>query len=824
MNESSQDSLPALVIAGGPRNGESLVLDVPGVERVLGSAADSHLRFAGASVDYHHAGVLWDETAGILLTDQGSATGTWVNGERVTAPRALQDGDRISLGPPGAAESVKLLVKIPPQLEVPLVLEAEEDFAAAPARPFDLPAGDDDVFDASNQTPVPAPPAPAPPAPPSPAPSAPAAAAAPVAPPPPRIAFKDEAPGPQRTAVFTDQLPAIVVEAPRAATAYPPVPIPPRERPRTARRSGRRLLPLLAAAAALALVGGVAFYVMRIVTAPAPALSTVSPPRAEPGQPVTLTGTGFADSAGGNTVRFGDTPGTVTEASATQLTVTVPAALPTATEVTVTVETRGGRSNAMRLPLRSLPRMTSLQPDVAMPGADVVITGQKLDGKNLTVTVGGVRATVKEARANLVRFQVPRIDSMIEGQDVLVALSAGGEAARPMTLTLGHLPLLTKMEPLRAEAGDRVVLRGRGFDSDAAGNVVTFAGEPGLVVAATESQLDVVVPAVPASGNLFSAPVVVRTRGSSSSGPFELAVLRPSSGAFVPRFYPAAVLDDPRRVFISSEAGPLFLLSSADDSRSIQERALRVTAAVNALFGPVAATAIEVRGGDRPALFAAGAAQPIVRVTAEDAAGYAQPWNTVMRGRRVGAPAVASHWAALLGDYLTLFVHKQRPTRVAEVSPRGKVLLELHAQGERRLGRGEGVPAGLLMPPAPAMAAALRDLALDVATRGHSVPGAALVGRWAGTMEEADGGPRAIQVALRLEGTRLAGSISTRAGKLSMDVPLKAVTYDKGTLSFEVGGGAIRRFRGSASGSTLSGSIFDQGQKQTGRFTLQYVE
>jgi hypothetical protein len=819
VNDSSQDNLPALVIAGGPRNGESLVIDVPGVEKRLGSAADSHLRFAGASVDYHHAGVLWDESAGILLTDQASATGTWVNGERVTAPRALQDGDRISLGPPGAAESVKLLVRIPPQLEAPLVLEAEDDLALGGAgQHFELPSGDDDVFDASGQAPIPAPEAPAPPAP------APAAAAT-VAPPPPpaRIAFKDEAPSPPRTAVFTDQLPAIVVETPRPAAAFPPVVIP--SRARTARRSGGKLLPVLAGAAALLLAGGGAFYAIRLVSSPAPALSTVSPARAEPGKPVTLTGTGFSDSAGGNTVRFGDAPGTVTAASDTELTVTVPAALPTAAEVSVTVETRGGRSNALRLPLRSLPRMTSLQPDVAMPGAEVLITGHKLDGKNLTVTVGGVRATVKDARANAVRIEVPRIEGMLEGQGVLVALGAGGEAATPLTLTLGRLPLLTKLEPLRAEAGDRIAVHGRGFDPDPAGNVVTFAGEPGLVVAATESRLDVVVPAVPASGNLFSAPVVVRARGSASTGPFELAVLRPSSGTFLPRFYPAAMLEDPRRVFISSEAGPLFVLSSADDSPSIRERGLRVAAALNALFkAGAAAPAIEVRGGDRPGLYAAGAAQPIVRVTAEDAAGYSQPWNAAMKGRRVGTAALASHWAALLGDYLTLFVLKQRPTRVAEVSSRGKVLLELHAQGERRLGRGEGVPAGLLMPPAPAMAAAMRDLALDVATRGHSVPGAALVGRWTGTMEDVDGGPRAIQVTLRLEGTRLAGSISTRAGKLSMDVPLKAVTYDKGTLSFEVGGGAARRFRGSASGSTLSGSIFDEAQKQTGQFTLQYVE
>jgi hypothetical protein len=119
---------------------------------------------------------------------------------------------------------------------------------------------------------------------------------------------------------------------------------------------------------------------------------------------------------------------------------------------------------------------------------------------------------------------------------------------------------------------------------------------------------------------------------------------------------------------------------------------------------------------------------------------------------------------------------------------------------------------------------ALRELALTVPARGQSVPGAALVGRWTGTMEDGDGGARRIQLDLRLEGTQLAGSISTRSGALSMDAPLTGVRYEKGTLSFDAPGGPLRRFRGTATGSTLSGQIFDQAQKQTGSFSLQYVQ
>lgn len=829
VNDSAQDAFPTLVIAGGPRNGESLVLDSPGLEKVLGSAPDCHLRFTGSSIDYHHAGVFWDDAAGILISDQASATGTWVNGERVQAPRVLQDGDRISLGPPGSADSVKLLVQIPPQLEAPLVLDTEDDPSLLGAGPrLDLPGPDeeDDVFDATEPPPpptVPAPPVPAPPM--GAGPTVPAARpAAPAQ--PPAVVFDGEtdASTPRRP-VFTDQLPSIVPEHPREAPVFQPMAIPPLDKPRSARVSRGRMLPLLVGGVAMAGAGVAAYFAVRAMSRPVPALASVLPARAEAGQSVTLSGSGFAAAADGNVVHFGQQRGTVTAASNTQLTVVVPAALEGAAEVPLTVETKGGRSNVLRLPLRVVPRLSGLEPDVVLPGAEIVIRGQKLDGKNPAVTIGGMRATVKEATPTALRVEVPRIDSMLEGQAVSVSVQAGGETARPLTLTLGHLPLLTQMEPQRGEAGEKVVIKGRGFDPDPVANVVTFSGEPAVVLTASEQQLEVIAPAVPAPGNLFKAPVVVRARGAASSGPFEFALLRPSSGVFVPRFYPGAVAQDPRRVFVSSEAGPLFLLSSADGNASTAERAQKVSAALNAFFAPGAAVpTIELRSGDPPAVAAAGAAQPVVRATAEDAAGYAQPWNATMKGQRVSAAALAAHWAALVHDYVTLFVQKQRPTRVVEVSPRGKVLLELHAEGERLLGSGGGVPANLLTPPGPVLGPALRELALTVPPRGQSVPGAALVGRWTGTMEDVDGGARRIQLDLRLEGTQLAGSISTRAGQLSMDVPLTGVRYEKGTLNFDVPGGPLRRFRGSASGSTLSGQIFDQAQKQTGTFTLQYVQ
>ena len=97
--------VPVLIVTGGSRDGTSLVVDTQGFEKVLGSGSDCHLRVEAQNVDFHHARVLWDER-GVVLSDEGSSTGTYVNGERIGPDHPLLDGDRICLGPPGSRNSV----------------------------------------------------------------------------------------------------------------------------------------------------------------------------------------------------------------------------------------------------------------------------------------------------------------------------------------------------------------------------------------------------------------------------------------------------------------------------------------------------------------------------------------------------------------------------------------------------------------------------------------------------------------------------------------------------------------------------------------------
>ena len=103
-------SVPTLVMTGGPLDGTAYPLT--GGEVIVGSSMDAGLQIMLGNVEPFHAHVVLGP-AGLVIEDAGSATGTFVNGEKVEGRHALQDGDRVCLGPPGAKGSAKLLVLLP---------------------------------------------------------------------------------------------------------------------------------------------------------------------------------------------------------------------------------------------------------------------------------------------------------------------------------------------------------------------------------------------------------------------------------------------------------------------------------------------------------------------------------------------------------------------------------------------------------------------------------------------------------------------------------------------------------------------------------------
>lgn len=845
-SSSSGPPLPTLIVTGGASDGLQIQLEAPGAEKTLGSGPASHIRLASRNVGFKHARISWEDSA-ILLSDEGSAAGTFVNGEKVAGGHVLQDGDRISIGPPGSPESVRLLVRVPADLAAAAALPdirgatafagssddealvfadpaSEELFTPAFPEPDPAEAATGSAIIFDEAFPPPAPPV-SPVAPPAPPPAV--AAAAPPAPlPTSRSAVPAVRPD------YMSEIPSIggdrVREAPDLPAAEGTA-----ARAHSPRAKGRSFdigqVPRMAivgvAAAALTLA---AFYAFSRTQQPPPVLSGVTPPKAEVGTTINLVGTGFAGSASDNTVRFGDAAATVTSATATSLTVTVPEVSgPAAKGVPVTVQARGARSNALFVKIARLPRIVRVEPDVAVPGTEITVHGQNFEGPEVTVRVGGERVAIKDPRPDALRVTVPEMP-WADGQSVSVTVAIGPDTARAMPLLMGRLPLVVEVSPAYGPVGQRIAIKGRGFDPTAAGNRVTVGGAPALVLAASPSELQVVAPAAPTTGSQVELPLVVEARGAASSGRATFALAHPMSGNARLRFFPALVPQGApdRHVFVSTEIGPVLVLTGKADASTTPERAERVAATLTRLFDAAASrpVTLEVREGATPAVAVAGG-PVVVTATPDDVEGYALPWDPGAKPARSTPRVIAGYWAALLQDYATLFAQGQRPSRTAELSPRGKVLVDLYAEAQRR-GVTGGVPVATIYELSAAGLKNVRDMALLLPTGGGTSAGVAVAGRWEGMMADKDA-QRSIEVQLRVDGGRLGGSLTTKTGTIAVRTPLQQVTYDKGLLKFVMAsGGGARQFRGTLDGGTLSGSIFNDsaGKDAVGRFSLRYVE
>jgi hypothetical protein len=821
-----------------------LALESLGFEKSLGSGTDCHLRLQAGNVDMAHARVVW-EGRGVLLTDLGSAAGTYVNGEKIAADHLLQDGDRICLGPPGSKQSVKLLARIPTESSMPgpIMLAPEQDpFGLGeepPALDLGIPAPEPEPEPAAAPAapravlmpPTPPPPPPVPPPPP-------AAGAAPT----PAIIFDTPIPAaaapatparPRKPGPDVLELPSIA-PAPAASDAAAGEGQPEGEvRPERPMRIPRPSVPMPSVppivwiGLAVAVLAGGGVWAWLKMRPPAPALTALTPPQAEAKQSLVLTGTGFDAEPGRNTVLVGTKPATVTAATATKVTVTVPEDVETAgADVPVTIETRGGRSNPVFLRVKRLPRGLKLDNDVAMPGAELTVTGQNLEVKPLMVRVAGIPADIVEATASGVRFRVPSTVPFEEGRSVPVTLQVGADSSPAVPLLLGRLPLISELSPRSGRTGDRVTVRGRGFDPQLSGNAVTFGAEPALVLSATETEMVALVPHVAASGGQVEVPVAIKARGSASAGGRPFTIQKPSAAVFVPHFFAAPVSEDlgGERVFVATSLGPVLLLSGRAEASSPGERAARAATALNAAFA--GKTPLELRESPALAIAATGRPDVIATATAADAAAYAPPIAPAGTAR-VGARALAAHWLAVLQDMQALFVDRQRPVRVVQGSARGKVLLDLYAEGERVSGAGAGVPTRLVDPLPFAVGRAFREMTLAVPGGSQATASAAVTGVWRGTMEEDGFGQRPMQLSVEMNGSHLAGRITSRSGKVGMEVPVLDLAYEKGVLTFRTTSGArARRFRATLEGSTLAGTIHAAEAREPviGRFTLRYTQ
>jgi hypothetical protein len=695
------------------------------------------------------------DDAGISMTDNGSQGGTFVNGELMLTG-PLQDGDRIAFVPAGSKLNLpKLLVRIPPGTVMVTV-------APPPPEPLTSPAPVDS------------------------GPAKPAAAPFPKTVGAPKRPAKPPTPPPWEAAL--DAIRDIDWQSPKV------------------------LLPV--GALALVLVGLIA---LRLWRGPAPVLQSVQPAAGEPGQVVSLAGQNFAEDATRNTVRFGDAPAQVMGGNATGLTVTVPDVPSAASgqEVNVVVQTRGGRSAPLGFKLNRTPNVAGLTPEAALPGETVSLRGRSLGGA-VTVTVGGAAARVLEAKGDVVKFQVPNLPATPARTEPVV-VQVGDRVSQSVDLLIGKLPVILEVAPPRGDSGDRVALRGRGFAATPEANKVTFAGAAALVLGGSAGELQVAAPLAPPG--VTEAEVVVDASGRPTTNRFVFTYTRPSVVSFRPRFVATDAGSTRAQAWVASQLGPLLLLASKDDAKSVQDRAVAVAGALNAAFD-ANASGFEPRGDG---VGVAGRIEALVKATADDAAGYEAPPGVSVRNARPTPAALAAHWAALLSDYAALFVQGQRPVRMLAASPRGRAFVDL--QSELGWRPGSMVTPGRAGALSPDLLGRLREMAFGLGKETAATVGAALEGTWEGELADVDGTHKPITVRIHQAGGKLVGTLLT-SGRVSLEQTLQAVIVQGATVTFSVrSGAAVRFFVGRLNATGIAGSVHTGTATgpEAGTFTLKYA-
>lgn len=596
----------------------------------------------------------------------------------------------------------------------------------------------------------------------------------------------------------------------------------------TARMSKtNRRLPLLAAAAVLALLalGAGAYAVMHRLRAPE--VKAVSPERVAVGGALTLTGSEFAPVPGGNVVLFGDKPGTVREASSTRLTVEVPE-LPTASgkDASYHVLVRVGEreSAPASVAVYRAPRIHGLSPDVAMPGEEVSLAGTGWS-QGVTVRFGSLPAEVLAVDPASIRVRVPAIDGQ-PGTSAPVVVAMGADASNPAPFMVGRLPLIKDIEPRAGAPGDVITLSGRGFHWKDSENNLRIGGVRALVLSVTASELKAVVPWVSGAGDL---PVELRVPGTPNAGEGTFSVTATDVIDF--RFAAEPLDDAPGHdhVALATPLGPAFVLA-ASGGRTAAERALEAQKRLNDAAVPLKATrdlTFEARNlNASPVIGVAGRPEPILEVSEEDASAYAEDWTKLgARKGPVTAVRLALWWEAVARDLVLLLIRSERPHFAAALAPEGRVMGDVF-DAARRTGRF-GVPREISLKPATMAAVRVMGLRVPAQIAGPGAAGSQaaaggpplrLEGDWTGS-EVVDASRKYVSVRFKGRG----GSLAYEGG-ISISVPLEGLDQpQRGAVRFSVPyRGGSRYYIGKWNGEKISGAVSSDanGRAPVGSFEL----
>lgn len=223
---------------------------------------------------------------------------------------------------------------------------------------------------------------------------------------------------------------------------------------------------------------------------PVPSISGFSPASGAEGETVIILGKNFSEKEADNAVKFNGTAASVTEATTTKLTVTVPEGATTG-KITVSVGGELATSKNDFIVLQA-PVVNSFSPESGKAGDEVTISGENFSEKaeENTVKFGSIAATVKTATTTKLTVIVPE-----EAATGKITVSVDGRSATSENnFTVINSPKINGFAPSSGMVGDEVTISGENFSAELTENTVKIGELTAQVIEASTTQLKIKIP------------------------------------------------------------------------------------------------------------------------------------------------------------------------------------------------------------------------------------------------------------------------------------------------------------------------------------------
>ena len=227
---------------------------------------------------------------------------------------------------------------------------------------------------------------------------------------------------------------------------------------------------------------------------------TINPTSGPVGKEVTISGSGFGDTAG--TVSFGNVEADIVSWSDTRIVVEVPAGL-TSGEVSVSVTVGGQPITVGTFTVIPPVPGPTINPTSGPVGKEVTISGSGFGDTAGTVSFGNVEADIVSWSDTRIVVEVP---AGLTSGEVSVSVTVGGQPITVGTFTVIPPvpgPTITSLSPDSGVVTRWVTITGMRFGMSQGASTVTFNGtavSSGGIISWSDTSLDVRVPAGATSG------------------------------------------------------------------------------------------------------------------------------------------------------------------------------------------------------------------------------------------------------------------------------------------------------------------------------------